>query len=105
VTDPAPNCTNCGAIAASDQDYCVECGARIVTGSSPWPATIAVIGVVLAIAIAVVAMSYRGFVHDADRDAAAPSPVSTQAAKAGTRIGTTARKSATRRRTRKSRSR
>lgn len=79
----APSCRACGAVAASDQDYCIECGERILRGPSPWLGALAVIGVVLAISAAAVVLAYRGLTDDADREAAAPSPVSTQAAKAG----------------------
>jgi hypothetical protein len=106
VSRAGPSCSSCGALAASDQDFCLECGAPIETGQSPWPATLAVIGVVLVIALAAVAITYRGFVNDADRQASAPSPVSTEAAKVGRAAEARSRRSAaTRRRERAPRSR
>jgi hypothetical protein len=83
LTTPDPVCPNCGAVVASDQEYCLDCGERVVSEGPLWRTPLIAVATVLVVAIAILAFGYRGLVHDADREAAAPSPTSTTAIRAG----------------------
>lgn len=58
---PAINCPQCGAPAAADQEYCLECGTRLTRAIAPARASrgpLVVLGVVLVLAGAGLAVAY-----------------------------------------------
>jgi hypothetical protein len=70
---PRASCHRCGTVLATDQEYCVECGARRVSEDPrPWRIPlIAALAVIVAMG-GLALLAYRGLVHDANKTAAAP---------------------------------
>jgi hypothetical protein len=70
-----PSCAQCGAALASDQQYCLHCGARHLPdrpGGSRGPLLAAL--ATLAIALAALAVAYGHARDEAEREATEPSP-------------------------------
>jgi DNA-directed RNA polymerase subunit RPC12/RpoP len=73
VTRGRGSCARCGAILASDQEYCLECGdRRLRPARSPWIAPVVAALVVIAASAALFAVWARDLRSDADREARAP---------------------------------
>lgn len=69
------SCARCGAVLATDQEYCLECGTRALPpGPSPWRAPLAGAAVALAAGIALLLVGYLILRSDADGAATAPAP-------------------------------
>jgi hypothetical protein len=83
VTAPTPSsCRRCGAILASDQQYCLECGTRRAPPRRrPWIAPLVAAVAVIAVGIALFAFSYAGVKDDANQ--AARTPDAADAGKSG----------------------
>lgn len=76
-TQPAAACPNCGAAAAADQLFCLECGERIGIGyrrPPSWRLPAAIVAVVLALAGAALAIALVEVSDDAGEVASAPGP-------------------------------
>lgn len=76
-TQPAVACPNCGAAAAADQLFCLECGERIGIGyrrPPSWRLPAAIVAVVLALAGAALAIALVDVSDDAGEVASAPGP-------------------------------
>jgi hypothetical protein len=72
---PSPSCGQCGAALASDQEYCLNCGARRLGERPPerrGPVLAALATV--AIAVAAIAVAYGHARDEAEREANEPSP-------------------------------
>jgi hypothetical protein len=75
VSPDSPSCPGCGAALASDQEYCLSCGARRLPQRRPARRgpVLAAIATVL-VALAALALAYRNAEDDAEREAGEPSP-------------------------------
>ena len=65
------SCVRCGAVLASDQEYCLECGARrLPSAGERWRVPLIAAGVTVVLAFAVLAIGYQRMRDDADTQAA-----------------------------------
>jgi ribosomal protein S27AE len=93
-------CPRCGAALAPEQDWCLKCGAPASTRIAPapsWRAPLAIVGVVLALAAAGIAIAFLELTNDAERVAQAPeaTPAAAAPAEPPAATGTPAAPSAT----------
>jgi hypothetical protein len=90
----AGSCVNCGAVLATDQEYCLECGSRrLPSPASRWRAPLVAAAATLIIGLAVLLFAYREMRDEADSEAShtsqtksrliGPAPASGPAAAAG----------------------
>lgn len=73
-------CPNCDAPVQPDQDWCLQCGSALHTriAQTPnWRAPLAIIGAVLALAAAGIAVAFIELSDDAEQVAATPPPTAT----------------------------
>ena len=66
-------CTACGTSAAAEQDWCLECGARLESSGGRWQQPAAIMASVLLIFVAAIALA----LSEVAKDAAPPPPAST----------------------------
>jgi hypothetical protein len=70
VTAPPPGveraCPECGSAAAPDQDWCLECGARIEQPRAKWQQPVAIMASVALIFIAAIALALSEVAKDAE---------------------------------------
>ena len=85
VTQTGAACPSCGASLAPDQQFCVECGARVGTSlrrHPSWRLPAAIVAVVVLLAGAAVAYTVGEVASDSQADSAAPAPTQTAAQQA-----------------------
>jgi len=74
------SCTRCGAVLATDQAYCLDCGARQgPAGETPWRAPLVGAAAALAVGILALLAAYLIIRSDADGAAKSPAPAVTSA--------------------------
>jgi cell division septation protein DedD len=76
-------CPRCGAGLTAEQDWCLSCGAPASTRIAPapgWRGPLAIVGAVLALAAAGLAVAFLELTGDAERAARAPVETPAQAA-------------------------
>jgi hypothetical protein len=70
VTAPPPGveraCPECGSAAAPEQDWCLECGARLETPGSKWQQPVAIMASVALIFVAAIALALSEVAKDAE---------------------------------------
>lgn len=70
-----PSCVQCGAVLASDQEYCLECGTRrLPPHGGGWRVPLVAAAVTVALAVGVLLLVYDRMRDDADSDAAQGEP-------------------------------
>jgi hypothetical protein len=65
-----PACTNCGAVLASDQEFCLECGAQqLPAPETPWRVPVLAATVTVLIAALALVFAYSRLRDQAEDDA------------------------------------
>jgi septal ring-binding cell division protein DamX len=72
---PARTCPRCGAGLAPDQEWCLSCGADVgsrIAAAPPWRVPVAIVGLLLGLALAAVAVAILELADDEQQVAQAP---------------------------------
>ena len=71
MTPAGPSCIRCGAVLASDQEYCLECGTRQPPSpAGRWRVPLIAAAVTVALALGLLLLVYEQMRDDADSEAA-----------------------------------
>lgn len=69
------SCVRCGAVLASDQEYCLECGARRPRSPhSPWRTPLIAAAITVVLTVAVMLFAYERMRDDAEGEAGGEGP-------------------------------